>query len=99
MGALIDKDGITQKELCQISHKNESNLTRILKGMEGKGLIYRQTGKDARSRNVYLSDKGQTLFISLAPIAESYMSEVLGGLSEQEKATLAKLVLHIRNNL
>ncbi|MCL2621231.1 MAG: MarR family transcriptional regulator [Defluviitaleaceae bacterium] len=99
MGALIGKDGITQKELCQISHKNESNLTRILKGMEGKGLIYRQTGKDARSRNVYLSDKGQTLFISLAPIAESYMSEVLGGLSEQEKATLAKLVLHIRNNL
>jgi len=99
MGALIGKDGITQKELCQISHKNESNLTRILKGMEGKGLIYRQTGKDARSRNVYLSDKGQTLFISLAPIAESYMTEVLGGLSEQEKATLAKLVLHIRNNL
>jgi len=99
MGALIRKDGATQKELCQISHKNESNLTRILKGMESKGLIYRKTGLDARSRNVYLTDKGRILFISLAPIAESYMTEVLGGLSGQEKAMLSKLLLHIRNNL
>jgi len=99
MGALIGKDGITQKDICQICCKNESNLTRILKGMENKGLINRKKGVDARSRNVYLSGKGQALFISLAPIAEKYMAQVLNDLSDEERNMLAKLVLHIRENI
>ena len=99
MGALMGKDGISQKHIAQICCKNESNLARILKGMESRGLIYRQKGKDARSRNVYLSGKGQILYASLAPIAERYMAQVLGDLSIEEKQMLAKLVLHIREKL
>ena len=99
MGALIGKDGITQKHICQICCKNESNLARILKGMEDKGLIRRQKGRDGRSRNVYLSEDGQALFIVLAPIAEKYMTYVLSDLSDDERSILAKLVLRIREKL
>ena len=99
MGALIGKDGITQKHICQICCKNESNLARILKGMEDKGFISRKKGKDARSRNVYLSAEGQELYIALAPIAEKYMAYVLGDLSDEERNMLAKLVLNVRAKL
>jgi len=99
MGALMGKEGIAQKQIAQICCKNESNLTRILKGMEGKGLIFRQKGRDARSRSVCLSDTGQTLYFALAPIAESYMTQILGELSVEEKAVLAKLIMHIREKL
>jgi len=99
MGALVGKGGITQKHICQICCKNESNLARILKGMESKGLINRQKGKDARSRNVCLSGKGEMLFIELAPIAEKYMTQVLGGLLDEERNMLAKLILRIREEL
>ena len=99
MGALLGKDGITQKHIAQICCKNESNLARILKGMESRGLIYRQKGMDARSRNVYLSNKGMILYASLAPIAQKYMTQVLGDLSMEERQILVKLVLHIRGKL
>ena len=99
MSALIGKKGITQKQIAQICCKNESNLARILKGMEAKGLIFRQIGKDARSRNVCLSAEGQALYIALAPIAEGYMAQVLGGLLPEERAVLAALVLRIREKL
>jgi len=99
MGALMGQNGITQKQICQICCKNDSNLTRILNGMESKGLIYRQKGKDARSRNVYISDKGQVLYIALAPIAERYMNQALGDLSDEERGVLAKILLHIRDKI
>ena len=31
MGALFGKDGMTQKQICEISCKNDSNLTRIFR--------------------------------------------------------------------
>ena len=99
MGALIGKNGLTQKQICQISCKNDSNLTRILNGMESKGLIYRQKGQDARSRNVYLSEQGQALYVALAPIAEKYMYQVLGDLPEEQRGILAKILLTIREKL
>ena len=99
LGALVGKNGITQKQICQICCKNDSNLTRILKGMEAKGLIYRQKGKDARSRNVYISDQGQSLYIALAPIAQGYMNQVLGDLQEVERGLLVKILLNIREKL
>lgn len=99
MGALIGEKGMAQRQLCEKSCKNDSNLTRILSGMENKGLIYRQKGQDARSRNVYLSDKGQTLYTSLAPIAETYMRQVFIGLTDDDEKTLKRILLHIRNNL
>jgi len=99
IGALVRADGISQKEICRICCKNESNLTRILKGMEAKGLVVRKKGEDARSRNVYLTNKGRTLFTSLAPISEKYMYQVLDHLSDVERDMLAKLVLRIREKL
>jgi len=70
MGALLGKNGVPHKQICQIFRKNDSNLAHILNGMENKNLIYRQKGEDARSRNVFLSDKGQALYIALVPMAE-----------------------------
>lgn len=99
MGVLMGRDGITQKQICEMSCKNDSNLTRILSGMESKGLIYRQKGQDARSRNVYLSEQGQALYVSLAPIAETYMKQVFNGITQYEEQTLVSILHHIRSNL
>jgi DNA-binding MarR family transcriptional regulator len=99
MGAIIGEKEITQRQICEKSCKNDANLTRILKGMESKGLVFRQKGKDARSRNVYLSDEGKQLFASLVPIAEEYMHRVFTGLSEEEEKLLEQMLLKVREKL
>ena len=99
MGALIGKNGITQKQICQICCKNDSNLARILNGMESKELIHRQKGEDARSRNVFLTDKGQALYVALLPMAEQYMNQVLGDIQKEDREALAKVLLQIREKL
>jgi DNA-binding MarR family transcriptional regulator len=99
LGALFGKEGISQKEICQLTCKNDSNLTRILAGMESKDLITRVKGRDARSRYVALSDKGQKLYMSLAPVAGKYMNQVFDNLTADEQKNLRSVLMKIRENL
>lgn len=99
MAALFGKEGINQKEIATISWKTDSNLTRILRGMENKGLVFREKGTDARSRNVFLSDKGQGLYLALTQIAGKYMNQVFRDLSSDDQKTLQEILLNIRKHI
>lgn len=99
LSALLNENGITQTKLCEKTCKNNSNLTRIISGMETKGLVTRQKGHDGRSRIVCISDKGMILYQALAPIAEVYMNQIFSEFSDEEKGLLRDMLARINKQL
>ncbi|MBN1776337.1 MAG: MarR family transcriptional regulator [Clostridiales bacterium] len=99
MSVLLINDGIVQKQISEKCDKSDSNLTRILNVMESKKLIMRKTGKDARSRSIYLTETGKQLYSKLAPLASDYNRQVFEGFSETEMRMFKGLLLRMRENL
>lgn len=97
--ALHNQDRITQKLLCEKTCKTESNLTRILGGMEKKGLLKRQVGTDARSRIVCLTAASRTLYQELLPLATAYNRQILEAFSVEEQKTLTEMILRVRAHM
>jgi DNA-binding MarR family transcriptional regulator len=100
LNRLWEKDGISQKELSEISIKDQTTVTRILDKLERKGLIKRQTSPDdRRSFLIFLTDTGRSLENKLVPIAYEVLDEALQGLSEEEikqmKLLLNKIFMNI----
>lgn len=99
LSVLLITDGIGQKELSGRCYKSDSNLTRILNGMENKGLILRQKGKDARSRTIHITKPGRVLYEKLAPMAESYNRQLFQDFSKEEQAVYRSLLMKMRESL
>lgn len=99
LSALLNENAITQTKLCEKTCKNNSNLTRIINGMEEKGLVTREKGHDGRSRIVCISDKGMALYESLVPIANGYMTQIFSEFSDEEKELLRGMLARINNQI
>jgi len=102
LNRLWEKDGISQKELSEISIKDQTTITRILDKLERKGLVKRQTSPDdRRSFLIFLTDTGRSLEDKLVPIAYETLDEALQGLSEEEikqlKILLNKIFMNVDN--
>jgi len=94
------RDGITQKELSEISLKDQPTTTRILDKLEKRGLILRQANpKDRRSFLIYLTNEGQKIKEPLTAIARQTLAESMHGLSEIEQSQLRTLLNRIMDNL
>lgn len=94
------EDGISQKELAEMSFKDQPTTTRILDKLEQRGLIRRQANPgDRRVSLIYLTREGQEISGPLIPIARQALEEALVGLSEQDQVQLKNLLTRIGNNL
>jgi len=99
LSVLLINNGIVQKALSEQCCKSDSNITRILNVMENKELIERKKGMDARSRSIFLTQKGRLLYQRLAPLAAAYNSQLFEGFSEEEIIIYRGLLMRMRENL
>lgn len=99
LSVLLINNGIVQKTLSEQCCKSDSNITRILNVMENKELIERKKGMDARSRSIFLTQKGTLLYQRLAPLAAAYNSQLFEGFSEEEIIIYRGLLMRMRENL
>lgn len=97
---LWEKEGITQKELAERLHKDQTNIARMLFKLERKGFIYRVTHEtDRRSLRVYLTPKGHEVKDGiLASSIEAYQNTIKG-LSEEEAETFRRILAVMYNNV
>ena len=57
--ALLNKDGQSQDEMIHLTRYEKSSLSRLLDGLERKGLVRRERGAaDRRSKIVFITGKG-----------------------------------------
>jgi len=97
---LWEKEGITQKELAERLHKDQTNVARMLFKLEKKGYIYRVIHEtDRRSLRVYLTPRGREIKDEImAPSLDAYRNTIKG-LTEEEVETFQRILAVMYNNV
>ena len=96
---LHDNDGLNQNELAFLTLRNKSSLTRLLSKMENKNYILRkQSKKDKRINNVYLTQLGRDTFTKTRPAIEEIILVIENDISENEKKQMINTLKKIQSN-
>ena len=93
---LWQQDNLTQQQLCELTCKNKSNLTRILDTMEKKDMVKRsQNQADRRSFIISMTDYSRSLQAPIIKIALGYSNRIFNELDEKEIETLKAILSKI----
>lgn len=62
LSLLAERDGVSQKEICNRCYSDPSTLSALVRLMEGRGWVRRETDScDGRARQVHLTAEGRRL--------------------------------------
>ena len=82
---LLSQDARTQESLLPLTNYEKSTLSRILEGIERKGLIERRRGSaDARRKEVYLTPEGRRIRSEGLEIVFAALTELYEGIDQAE---------------
>jgi DNA-binding MarR family transcriptional regulator len=82
---LWENDGRTQTELGVSTYRDRPTMSRILAGMERRGLVRRKTDPDhARVLRVHLTARGRALREELVPRARELVERSLRGIPARD---------------
>lgn len=97
---LWQQDNLSQQQLCDLTCKNKSNLTRILDTMEKKNMITRiQNPADRRSFIISLTDDTRSLKDEMVRIAKEYGEKIFTGISKSDVESLRNFYAKINRTL
>lgn len=98
--ALLERDGLTQRELAEQLEITPATMTKMLQRMEKAGFVQRQPDEhDQRVSRVYLTQKGHDVHARLEEIWHQLDVENFDGFNEQERLVLHSFLFRIRENL
>ena len=97
---LWEKQGLTQKNLCDLIRVEQPTLANTLKRMERDGLIKRTPDKDdKRQWRIYLTDRALALKDLLQAESRNVNKIIVGRLNETEQKEFMRLIGIIAANL
>jgi DNA-binding MarR family transcriptional regulator len=100
LAALRERDGRRMGDLSEITSIEVSTLTRLVDGMEKKGLAARRRDtSDARVVNLFVTASGRRMTQKILPIAQRYEKVILQGFSEAEAALLKAALNRVYDNM
>lgn len=93
LSAIAEEDGQSQQQLADRMKIRPQSLTEALSSLEERGLIERrQSGSDKRCMQVYLTQEGRQQNELLAQDRRRRADKAFGGLTEEDKAELSRLL-------
>jgi len=97
---VVEKSGLTQKELSDTTYKDQANITRSIDRLEQKGLLRRApNASDRRIINLFPTPKAQALVDEIAPISAGHNDALTEGFSASEREMLLALLQRVYTNL
>lgn len=97
---LWEKDGITQTELRKQMRCEASTLSNMLRKLEQDDIVIRkQSEHDARSTNVFLTQKGKDLQGPVREIWETQQSQLLKGILPEELLFMRRILQQMTTNV
>jgi DNA-binding MarR family transcriptional regulator len=100
LAVLAMGDGITINEIIDRAMMQQSALSRALMSMEKEEYVRRVLRRDdARYVQVFLTDKGRTLFNSLNIVVRRRQKRLLKGFTPQEAAAAFALIRRLSRNM
>jgi MarR family transcriptional regulator, organic hydroperoxide resistance regulator len=98
--ALWERDGLTHKELAGQLEITPATVTKMIQRMEKAGFVRRQPdASDQRVSRVYLTDAGRAVHAQVQAVWNRMEVENFAGFSDEERVTLRRFLLQIRDNL
>ena len=100
LAVLAMGDGITINEIIDRAMMQQSALSRALMNMEEEDYVRRVLRRDdARYVEVFLTDKGRTLFNSLNIVVRRRQQRLLKGFSRQELTAAFAMIRRMSRNM
>lgn len=93
-------DGAIQKDIASGCYIEPASLSNILNGMEKNGLIVRKTNaENRRNMNIFMTEKGKSLYLIIQQEIEKMEAAALAGLSEADRRSLHQILKKTKENL
>ena len=90
---LSDQNGRPQHDLALVTSRDKTSLTRLLSGMEKKGLIIRrQSKKDKRVNHVFITNSGLNEMEKAKPIMIQLINRAIEGIDENRIEAAKELI-------
>ena len=97
---LLEKEGLTQKELAENCFVVPATLTTVLSNMESNGLIERRRDEvDKRSYSIYPTPKGREVIEIVQKRLDDTIDTAFAGFSDEETNELKKYLQRVTGNL
>ncbi|HVU00910.1 MAG TPA: MarR family winged helix-turn-helix transcriptional regulator [Polyangiaceae bacterium] len=97
---LWEREGLTQSELSDLTLRDAPTMSRIVQGMEERGLLERRKSpEDARVRTVFLTKTGHALRKKLVPVARMLVERAVRGIPERDLRTFRSVLERMFENL
>jgi DNA-binding MarR family transcriptional regulator len=97
---LWERDARTQGELSDATFRDPPTMSRIVDGMQERGLLERQVSlKDSRVRIVSLTRKGKALQKKLVPVVQQIVERMLAGIDDSALVTTRDTLRRMFANL
>ncbi|MGF6355280.1 MarR family transcriptional repressor of mepA [Paenibacillus sp. 4624] len=93
-------EGLIQKNLADVFNRRDATITSMLKGLEKNGYIVRKIpANNERQKNLYVLPKGEKVIQDIEQMFSTVENEIVKSLSEEEQATLIRLLTKVNQNL
>ena len=100
LAVLWEHDNLSNRELAHLTSIEVSTLSRVSKVVQRDGLIRRKrTMEDQRTVRVTLTEKGKALAQTIIPVAQQWQHEMIADMSQDDIATLTRLLHRVVENL
>jgi DNA-binding MarR family transcriptional regulator len=100
LDTLGKKDGMSQFEIAEETHKDPPTLTRIIDLLCEKQLTERRSDPNDRRRfNIFLTATGKKKIQQLDPIVKAFRQKSWDGLSSNEMKQLSRILERINRNI
>lgn len=96
---LVVRDGQYQSELAAATYRDRPNMSRILAGMESRGLVSRRPDADDRRKTrIHLTLRARKVLAATAPVAARTRDGLYAGLSKKELKALRRALRIVEGN-
>ena len=98
--ALINHNGMYQRQIGAITLKDRPNITRIIKILEKMELITKHEDVSGRKvQKIFVTQKGKELLDKMMPTAVSFWQKTIEGIEEDELIIAFNALNKIKENL
>lgn len=97
---LMERDGVTQLELVNVTGLKAPTISITLRNMEREGIVRREKNdSDRRETHVFITDKGRDMFKHAVAAYEEAEKTMLVGMSAKELTAVVELLGKMSANL
>jgi DNA-binding MarR family transcriptional regulator len=90
---LLNEGVVTQARIIELMMRDKTTITRRIDGLVKKGLVARVVNpNDRRCMDIKLTDEGYAMLETAFPMASGFQSELVQGISDDDKAITIKVL-------